>query len=53
MQLKQTSLMEHFTQMFSEPAAIALEIAMIVSLVGFTKIPWKKILDRKESQQAV
>lgn len=49
-QVKHTSLVAHFEQIFSEPAAIAFEVAMIAALIGFVKIPWKKLLDRSQNE---
>ena len=38
-QLKHTNLVAHFEQVFSQPAAIAFEVAMVLALIGFVKIP--------------
>ncbi len=50
-QLKQTSFVAQFERMFSEPATVAFEIAMIAALIGFAKIPWKKLLERRQGKE--
>jgi uncharacterized membrane protein YdjX (TVP38/TMEM64 family) len=47
--LRASSLGDTFRETLTSPAGIALQLAMIAALVGFTLIDWSKWLGRRES----
>lgn len=50
-EIKESSLAQMFESSLSSPAALALQVAMIVGLIALARIDWRRLLDRLDERE--